>query len=101
MTIVMICSAIDIYWSIKIGKALQEVEENPVGKFLISMDDGDPALFMSIKFLGNIAVVLAVIALYQRRRVIAVYVSAALALFQLMLILYLYGVICFSPTFGV
>ena len=39
----------DIYWSIKLQEVLYVFEKNPIGKWLISMDDGDVALFMSFK----------------------------------------------------
>jgi len=103
MSIVVIVSAIDIYWSIKVGSQLRDTEENPVGKALIQMDGGDSALFMAVKFLGNVLVVLAVIFLYHRSKKTAVWVSAGLAIFQIVLVLYLYGVIppCSSLTLGV
>lgn len=39
----------DIYWSIKLQDTLYNDELNPVGRFLLSLDGGDVALFMAIK----------------------------------------------------
>lgn len=39
----------DVYWSIKLQDMLVQNEINPVGKFLLSMDGGDVALFMAMK----------------------------------------------------
>jgi len=39
----------DIYWSIKLQETLYGNELNPVGRFLISLDGGDVALFMAMK----------------------------------------------------
>jgi len=41
--------AYDVYWSIKLQDTLYDNELNPIGKFLMSSDDGDIALFMSLK----------------------------------------------------
>jgi len=39
----------DIYCSIKLQETLSIYEKNPIGKFLIQLDDGDVALFMTMK----------------------------------------------------
>ena len=41
--------AYDVYWSVKLQDTLYENELNPIGKFLISSDNGDVALFMALK----------------------------------------------------
>jgi hypothetical protein len=41
--------AYDVYWSVKLQDTLYENELNPIGKFLISLDNGDVALFMALK----------------------------------------------------
>lgn len=100
MSVVVLVSAVDMYWSIKVGKVLAETEENPIGRALIQIDNGDSALFMSVKMVGTILVVLSAIFIYQRNRRIATVVSISLAIFQLGLLLYLYGILCFFPTLG-
>lgn len=41
--------AYDVYWSIKLQDVLINNERNPLGRFLISLDGGDVALFMALK----------------------------------------------------
>lgn len=50
-------SLYDIYISIKTQSTLAEMELNPVGQWLIALDDG-VALFMTCKCLGNILAIL-------------------------------------------
>jgi hypothetical protein len=49
-----IISSIDIYWSIINQNVLGELEENPIGRYLIEISDGSVALFMSVKVAGTI-----------------------------------------------
>ena len=46
-------SAVDIYVSIQTQEYLYELEVNPVGRWLIELDDGDIALFMGVKMAGT------------------------------------------------
>ena len=46
-------SAIDLYWAIKNQDLMLEMEENPIGRWLLLKDDGDVALFMGIKMAGT------------------------------------------------
>jgi len=98
MFIVVLVAAIDMYWSIKVGPALQQTEENPVGRLLIKIDGGSSALFMSVKMVGTLLVVLAIIWLCNYRRWWAFTVSLVLAVMQVSLLLYLYGVIPDIPS---
>ena len=47
-------SAIDLYWAVKNQHIMLENEENPVGRYLIRLDDGSVALFMGVKMAGTI-----------------------------------------------
>lgn len=47
----------DVYWSIKLQETLYGNELNPIGRFLISLDGGDVALFMTMK-IGVIILIL-------------------------------------------
>lgn len=40
----------DTYLSIKAGEGLYEFEKNPIGRWLIEIDDGGVAFFMAIRF---------------------------------------------------
>ncbi len=46
----------DVYWSIKLQDVLLDNEQNPIGRFLISLDGGDVALFMALKVSAIIAI---------------------------------------------
>ncbi len=48
--------SIDVYFAIKLQGNLYENELNPIGRWLMDMDDGDVALFMAFKFLGALIV---------------------------------------------
>lgn len=67
--IVCIVSAFDVYWIVRNQDVLLECEQNPVGVWLIQLDDGRVALFMAVKFFGT-ALVLSItplIFLYARK----------------------------------
>ena len=63
---IAVVSSIDMYWSIKIHEVLLDIEQNPIGVFLIENNDDSVALFMSFKFLGTIFVVMILSALYNK-----------------------------------
>ena len=46
----------DVYWSIKLQDVLIDTEQNPIGRFLLSLDGGDVALFMALKVSAIIAI---------------------------------------------
>ena len=41
-------SSVDLYWCIKNQHIIAQIEENPIGRYLIELDQGDVALFMGI-----------------------------------------------------
>ncbi len=88
-TIILVVAINDVYWSFKTQEVLYESEQNPIGTWLIEMDGGDIALFMTAKMVGTMVVVMAIPLIYAIRRRIAHAVAGVLALFQSMLFLYL------------
>lgn len=52
---ILVCAvaAVDVYWSIRLSNSLREHELNPIGCWLIHIDGGSIALFMSLKFCGT------------------------------------------------
>lgn len=78
-------SMYDVYWSFKTQDVLVEFEKNPIGTWLINMDGGDIALFMTVKMMGTMAVILAIPAIYFARRTWGLIVCVSLAIFQLLL----------------
>ena len=57
-------SVYDVYYSFKTRDVLPEMEQNPVGSWLIQLDGGDISLFMTCKMVGTMLVILAIPALY-------------------------------------
>ena len=88
--IVVTVSAIDTYWLSKARAYIQEVEQNPLGQYLISLDGGDVSLFILCKFLGTYVAVAAIYYMNRTRPNRALFVAASLAIAQLFLLAYLY-----------
>tara|TARA_R110002110_G_scaffold63394_7_gene176378 strand:+ start:482 stop:796 length:315 start_codon:yes stop_codon:yes gene_type:complete len=53
---IALISSVDVYFAIKLQNDLYDNEINPIGKWLMDMDNGDVALFMALKFLGTLIV---------------------------------------------
>ncbi len=87
--IILVVAIDDVYWSFKTQDTLYQEEQNPIGKWLIELDGGDIALFMTAKMVGTMVVVMAIPLIYAIRRRIAQAVAGVLASFQGMLFLYL------------
>ncbi len=79
---------IDVYWSFRTQEVLQQTEQNPIGRFLIDIDGGNIALFMTMKMLGTMCVILAIPAIYRFRRRWGVICATALGTFQCLLLVY-------------
>ena len=91
-------SMYDMYWSFKTQKVLAETEQNPLGNWLISLDNGDIALFMTAKAMGNVFVLLIIPGIYCFRKNWGLVIAGSLAGMQLMLMLYLnFGQMIFPP----
>ena len=84
-----IISAIDIYWSIINQSVLGELEENPIGRYLINISDGDIALFMSVKVAGTIIALGVLVFLYHWKQKYAWPIIISLTVAQFFLLSYL------------
>lgn len=84
-----VVAAYDTYLSIKFQELLQAQELNPLGRWLISIDNGSVATFMGCKFIGTLLVLGTIQVLYTYKRHIGLTVASALAGIQGMLALYL------------
>ncbi len=82
-------SAVDTYWSFKNQEILLEYEQNPVGRWLILLDGGDVALFMTAKMIGTLVVMCAIPLLYRFRPSWGLTVGISVGTFQLLLFFYL------------
>ena len=89
VAIILFVSMNDVYWSFKTRDTLLEDELNPIGRWLIRLDDGDIALFMTAKMLGTIVVVMVLPWIYRIRRRMGLLVAMALTCFQIALFLQL------------
>ena len=69
--VIVAVGAYDVYLSIKHQNTLFEMEENPIGRWLIALDGGDVALFMTLKMIGISLVVWALMAMFRYRRHLA------------------------------
>ncbi len=58
-------SSYDAYLTLKFEDSIVAMELNPLGQFLLHLDEGDPSLFMAIKFVGTL-IVLGVLNLIHR-----------------------------------
>lgn len=89
-------SAYDIFLTIKYVDFLPMLELNPIGRWLMMLDCGPEcslnqvAGFIASKFAGNFLVLVIIEVLPHWKRSLAVYVAVAVAIFQLMLLTYLF-----------
>ena len=88
--IILLVGAIDTYWLSKNRDSIMEFEKNPVGRYLISLDDGDVSLFILCKFIGTFTVIYFLQKLFVKKKDSALAIALALALFQIFLLAYLY-----------
>ena len=82
-------AAYDVYLSVKYQETLRFQELNPVGQWLLAIDDGSIAVFMGAKLLGTVITLGTIQVLYWYKRRIGMTVAAALASCQAVLGAYL------------
>ncbi|MBW3599884.1 MAG: hypothetical protein KY475_21755 [Planctomycetes bacterium] len=68
---------------------IRESEWNPIGRWLIDLQHGDVWLFVQLKMCGTAVVGAVLVTMYGRRRRLAFTVAAAVACFQVGLLLFL------------
>ena len=84
---ILLVSLVDHYLTIKLQDVILEAEKNPVGKFLIELDDG-VALFMTIKMLCLWIICIILLSMYKDSKIRAYICMTTLSIAQLLLILY-------------
>lgn len=88
-------SAYDAYLTMAYAPFLVHLESNPLGREIMSLDEGmfislnKIAFFLGLKFAGTVCAMTAIQMLYHYRRRWAVPVAVALGVFQLLLLAYL------------
>tara|TARA_R100000656_G_scaffold71761_1_gene53708 strand:- start:264 stop:590 length:327 start_codon:yes stop_codon:yes gene_type:complete len=82
-------SSVDLYWAIKNQHLMLEMEENPIGQWLLSKDDGDVALFMGVKMAGTTLALGLLVFLYHYKRRLAWISVITVTILQFYLLYYL------------
>jgi hypothetical protein len=82
-------SAFDGYLVLRTGEMIRDFEQNPVGRYLINCDDGDPGLFLGVKATGTVLALTALTLLRKRSRRLADRVALGLVCFQSGLLIFL------------
>ena len=87
--VILMVSAYDVYLSIKLQDLLPETEKNPVGRWLIQIDNQDVALFMAAKLFGTgLAIHLLGLLRHYKLKILKP-VMASIVLLQLALLMFL------------
>jgi hypothetical protein len=84
--IIVLVSAIDIYWLVRNSEYILEYEKNPIGTWLIHQDNGSVALFTSLKVIGTFIVITTLSMLYYLHAIKTIIMASILALLQLILL---------------
>ena len=82
-------SAYDAFLAMKYRDELFHEERNQLGRLLLSLNDGDPALFLGVKFMGTTMVLGILANLYHTRPQWGIVIATGVATFQLALLAYL------------
>ena len=83
---IILVSLVDFYWSIKLESTLLSEEKNPVGIWLLELDNGSVALFMTVKMLFLWLMVIFSYIILKWKPWMALVSTAFVALFQLGLV---------------
>ena len=82
-------SAYDAYLVVRYNDVILELERNPVCRYLIEQNDGDPALFLVAKATGTAVVLTVLLGIRACGDRSASAITASVATFQLSLLAYL------------
>ncbi len=87
---VFVVSMMDHYYTIKLDHYILIEERNPVGLYLINLDGGTVALFMTLKMISLWIIGLILYLLYKRKRSYAWAGIISLSIVQLLLVYYFF-----------
>ncbi len=82
-------SAYDAFLAMKYRDKLHSLEQNLVGRLLLILNDGDPALFLGVKFLGTTMVLGILANIYHSQPQWGMAIAKGVAAFQIVLLAYL------------
>jgi hypothetical protein len=74
---------------VRFSDTIWEMEQNPIGRYLIAINGGDVSLFVGIKLLGTCVVLLTLVGIYLVSRRLAYPIASGVSLFQAALSCYL------------
>jgi hypothetical protein len=81
----------DGYLVVRTGDMIQDFEKNPVGLYLLRIDNGSPSVFLRVKAAGTILVLTGLSVLHRRSKRMAIPIAFALSVFQTGLLIFLEG----------
>jgi hypothetical protein len=81
----------DGYLVVRTGDMIENFERNPVGLYLLKIDNGRPSIFLRVKAAGTILALAALSFLHRRSKRIATPIAFALSVFQTGLLIFLEG----------
>lgn len=87
---VFVVSMMDHYYTIKLDHFILVEERNPVGLYLINLDGGTVALFMTLKMIALWGIGLILLYLYKHKRRYAWAGIISLSIVQLLLLYYFF-----------
>lgn len=88
--VIAIVSAIDLYFIGKTRTIIEESEENPLGKYLIHLDNGDISIFIAVKFLGTLLALYILFKLHRLQFKYTLFITSVIAIAQILLLIYLF-----------
>ena len=88
--IIVLVASIDTYWLSKNSDIIIQVEQNPIGQYLIELDNGDVSFFIFCKFIGTYISIAILYFLWPYHPKKVNLISIAVATLQLLLLFYLY-----------
>jgi hypothetical protein len=81
----------DGYLVVRTGDMIQDFEKNPVGLYLLRIDNGSTSVFLRVKAAGTILVLTALSFLHRHSKRMAIPIAFALSVFQTGLLIFLEG----------
>ena len=81
-------SAIDTFLILRFRGVIWQLERNPIGRYLIALDDGNVTVFIRAKAAGTVVVMSVLVGLYVYRRHWSLPITGSIAAFQFTLLMY-------------
>ena len=88
--IIVLVASIDTYWLSKNSDIIIQVEQNPIGQYLIELDNGDVSLFIFCKFIGTYMCIWGLYFAWVSCPKKINIISIVIAILQVLLLFYLY-----------